>query len=147
MLIGILFIFLIFGVLTAHIAGDKGLSVPLWFLIGVLIGPFGMYAAWRLGSKVEKYQKKSSEPYPDQTPEFRALVEQLQQEYRPGDAETPGKEGEIFLPENLTKRCPECGGRIQLKAKECDYCNRSFTYEELHDQVRRAWKRYHASSG
>lgn len=28
--------------------------------------------------------------------------------------------------------CPNCGGTIDIKSRHCDYCNTTFTYEELH---------------
>lgn len=28
--------------------------------------------------------------------------------------------------------CPNCGGTIELNSRHCEYCNTTFTYEELH---------------
>lgn len=36
---------LLFGLISAAIAGNKGLSFVAWFVVGILIGPFAILAA------------------------------------------------------------------------------------------------------
>ena len=54
-----LIIWLLFGIVCAVIASNKGRNGFGWFLIGVLLGPFGLILALVVGKNVEAVEKAS----------------------------------------------------------------------------------------
>jgi hypothetical protein len=52
-----LFLWLLFGIICAVIAGNKGRSKFNWFLIGTLIGPFGLILALVANKNVAVLEK------------------------------------------------------------------------------------------
>ena len=46
-------LWIFFGIVTAIVASGKGRSGCGWFLIGVLFGPFGLIAAFAVGSSYQ----------------------------------------------------------------------------------------------
>lgn len=59
-----LFIFILFGIITAAVASNKGRSRFGWFLIGGLLGPFGLILALVVSkntAEIEKTQLRSGE--------------------------------------------------------------------------------------
>lgn len=141
-MIGVSLIFLIFGVLSAYVASEKGLNVLLWFVIGVLLGPFGMFAAWRFGDKKQKRTEEAHRDDPADSLEFQTLVKKLQHDYQVEQYEATSKKPAEFNPEQMTKKCPACGGRIKLKAMVCSYCQTSFDLTEVQNHIRAAWEEY-----
>jgi len=142
MLIGSLLISLIFGALTAFVASEKGLSVTLWFVIGTFLGPLGILAAWRMGSRVEKHSKKSKPIHPEESLQFQTLVKKLQYEHNAGPHQKNTNGNAAFNPNKMTKKCPQCCGRIKMKAMVCDYCGHSFTLTQVQQQIREAWQQF-----
>lgn len=55
----ILIIWLLFGIVCAVIASNKGRSGLGWFLIGVLLGPFGLILALVVSKNVEAVENAS----------------------------------------------------------------------------------------
>lgn len=53
----LLFIWLLFGIITAVVASNKGRSGFGWFLIGVLFGPFGLILALVISKDVDAIEK------------------------------------------------------------------------------------------
>lgn len=141
-MIGVSLIFIIFGVLSAYVASEKGLNVVLWFVIGVLLGPFGMFAAWRFGTKAEKRRDESSKEKPEDSLEFQTLIKQLQQDYHVENSTSASQVEHDFNPDKLTKKCPECGGRIKLKAMVCNYCKTSFDLAQVQNHIRAAYAQF-----
>ncbi len=61
---GFLVIWLLFGIVCAVVAGNKGRNRIGWFLIGFLLGPFGLILALVVGKNneaIEKAQMDSGE--------------------------------------------------------------------------------------
>jgi len=141
-MVGVSLIFIIFGVLSAYVASEKGLNVVLWFVIGVLLGPFGMFAAWRFGTKAEKRKNEPSRESPEASPEFQTLIKQLQHEYHVENSNQSPQPKRNFNPDKLTKKCPKCGGRIKLKAMVCNYCKTSFDLTRVQNQIRAAYAEF-----
>jgi hypothetical protein len=49
-----LFLWILFGIASAYVAGGKGRNWVGWFILGVLLGPFGLILAHVVSSKTPK---------------------------------------------------------------------------------------------
>jgi len=56
---GAIIVWLLFGIVTAVVASNKGLSGCGWFLIGVLLGPFGFILVLVVSPNTQEVEKKS----------------------------------------------------------------------------------------
>ncbi len=57
----IVLVWILFGIVSAVIASNKGRSGCGWFILGVLLGPFGLILALVVSKKVEKVEKDAVE--------------------------------------------------------------------------------------
>jgi len=102
----ILLFWLLFGVASAIVAGNKGRSGFGWFLVGILLGPFGLIFALVV-AKIE--------PLPVVAP-LPAL-----------------SAGQLLDQE--TKTCPHCAETIKLAAKKCRYCGEAFDPGQVEQDI------------
>ncbi len=101
-----IFIWLIFGVISALIASNKGRSGCGWFIIGVLLGPLGII----LALVISKNEDRTTRNVRDR---------------RDRKACPYCKE---FIKVNAVK-CKHCGSdlldsHVKLRAKNCTYCGK-----------------------
>jgi ribosomal protein S27AE len=114
---------LLFGVVSAFVARKKGRSGCGWFVLGVLLGPFGLilaFAASRHGpvllapSEPPPLKKcpTCGEPIPRETGRCRPCDEKAARRALPG-----------FATESWT--CPRCGASNPNKSYSCGNCGYS----------------------
>jgi hypothetical protein len=129
-------IWILFGIGAAIAAHNKGRSGFGWFLLGFLLGPFGLVFALLI-PKVDKSTSGTFEvKYPTHTAASNSS------NLLPGAStkiidltaiNTP--EVEISLdPE--TKKCPQCAEIIKLEAKKCRYCGEMLDPNEVENIVK-----------
>ncbi|CCQ09294.1 hypothetical protein PALB_1310 [Pseudoalteromonas luteoviolacea B = ATCC 29581] len=58
-MVGYIFLWAICGVVAAIIASGKGLGAGLWFVIGLLLGPFGVLCSLFVSKNNEKLQNQA----------------------------------------------------------------------------------------
>jgi hypothetical protein len=122
--IGIL-AWLVFGIVSAFVARKKGRSGCGWFLLGVLLGPFGLLLAFAVSSRnaptvapAEARPPKKcptcGEPMP---PEAVRCVNCEAKASRPRPT-SPGLSAEFWT-------CPRCGASNSKKLYVCSNCGDS----------------------
>ena len=98
-----LLIWLCFGIAAAIVASNKNRSGFGWFLLGILLGPFGLI--------------------------FALVVAKIE---RPPDPYTPlpALTADQFI-DQQTKLCPHCAETIKLAAKKCRFCLETFDPDQV----------------
>jgi hypothetical protein len=131
-----LIIWILFGIGAAIAGSNKGRSGFKWFLVGVLLGPFGLLFALL----VPKVDTSMPTTFGGKYPTNNAASNSFN--LPPGDSitvmdltaiNTP--EGEISLDQE-TKKCPQCAEIIKLEAKKCRYCGEILDPNEVENIVR-----------
>jgi hypothetical protein len=102
-----LLVWLLFGVASAIVASNKGRSGFGWFLLGILLGPFGLIFAL-IVSKIER----PADPY----------------------IPLPALTADQFLDQE-TKKCPHCAEVIKLEATKCRFCLETFDPDQVAREV------------
>jgi hypothetical protein len=100
-------IWILFGVAAAMAAANKGRSGCGWFLLGVLLGPFGLIFA--LLAKPVIHSEEDASPVVSPPPS-RSIDQE-------------------------TKKCPQCAEQIKLEALKCRFCGFDFNTGEVARQV------------
>jgi hypothetical protein len=129
-------IWILFGIGAAIAVSHKGRSGFGWFLLGVLLGPFGLLFALLVPKVDTPLPGTFDAKIPTHTVDSNSLN-------LPPDASTAvmdltpinTAEDEISL-DHETKKCPQCAEIIKLEAKKCRYCGEIFDPEEVENAVR-----------
>ncbi|MFA4901612.1 MAG: zinc ribbon domain-containing protein [Desulfobaccales bacterium] len=106
----LLIIWILFGIGAAIAASNKGRSVFGWFLLGILLGPFGLLFALLISSNK------------DEIPPVIIAHELPPIPYSPE-------------PEDETKVCPQCAETIKKAAKKCRYCGETFSFDQGKQEI------------
>lgn len=103
---GYLIFWILCGIAAAIAASKRGRSSLWWFILGILLGPFGLV--------------------------FVLLMSPVQPAAEPVAA--PTSSGEISLDAEI-KKCPSCAELIKLEAMKCRFCGKEFDQEDIARQV------------
>jgi hypothetical protein len=119
-----LLIWVLFGVVAAVVATNKGRSGCGWFALGVLLGPFGFILSLvvsRNQPAVEEAALGSGEM--KKCPYCAELIrgEAIKCRYCGSDLPASGhaRGGLVF---RETGRCRHCGAQVDAMARTCDVC-------------------------
>jgi hypothetical protein len=102
----LLVIWSLFGVACAIIAANKNRSGFGWFLLGIILGPFGLL--------------------------FALLVSKIEPPTRPKPLPTFTVEQFLDLE---TKKCPHCAETVKLAALKCRYCGELLDPEQVEAEI------------
>lgn len=118
MLLIIPLIWLLFGLASAMAASSRGRSGCGWFVLGVLLGPFGLIFALL------------SKPQPSPPVQVTVKTDALPPPVSSSSmAQSPPSVADD------TKTCLACAETIKLAALKCRYCGDTFDPEEVARQV------------
>ncbi|MFO8086826.1 MAG: hypothetical protein R6T91_03325, partial [Bacteroidales bacterium] len=102
----LLFILIIFGIICAIIASNKGRSGFGWFIIGLLLGPLGVILALVVSKNKDKITREDKIP--------RNVIDRR-------DKKTL----------HLERECPDCISTISAKASVCKFCGKKFSQSDI----------------
>lgn len=128
---GILFIWILFGIVAAVVATNKGLNGCSWFALGVLLGPFGLILALVVPANVPVVEKAALNTGDmKKCPYCAELIkgEAIKCRYCGSDlsgAADPALNGtapQPAAPQNVERQCPNCGRFLSTVVQVCDRC-------------------------
>ena len=105
-----LVIWILFGVGCANDAGNKNRSVPGWFFLGLLLGPFGLLFILLLSPMAAPAALRATIIPAYSSPEQIPLDQE-------------------------TKQCPHCAETIKLEAKKCRFCLETIDPDQVASEV------------
>jgi DNA-directed RNA polymerase subunit RPC12/RpoP len=107
-LIFALIVWIFCGIGATLVASNRGANGSLWFVLGFLLGPFGLAASFMAGENAE-------------CPSCRKRVH-------------PKAEKCSYCQTQLTIECPSCHHRIHPKSEICSHCQTQLVTEETPPQ-------------
>ncbi len=114
----LLFIWFLFGLISAVVASNKGRSGCGWFLLGFLLGPFGLILALVISKKVN--YDRIEKPTHDRVAERECP--RCQETIRADALKCKHCGRDLQTHSSQLIYCSNCGNKLGVNKNYCGYC-------------------------